>query len=160
MNIENSQSSIIQKDKLPIAINAMLYAGLKAPAQGLAQVSDKVFNTNLTKKIDTYTKNLGIETPKEYKFGSGKWLESTIGQSIGMMIPFMTCYKGLASIGEDSVLLESLGQSEKNTILSGGAGLIYGGIMTPVENNSLKSHFSSAFKCWSYFTVLKSIYKA
>ena len=125
------------KEKQPDLINAFLtsfkYSAIQAPLDGATQLIDKIAKTHLTNDTQFFT------TPKPTSFGSSQWVASTLGNTLGMMIPSIAIAKFMVSPLTTNVLDESLisqnsllGLSLKNATLTG---LTYGSVFTPSDSN-------------------------
>lgn len=77
-----------QRDPISEATNSFLHSLVQAPANGLAQMVDKGFGTNVLPSIQI------IDAPKEAEFFSRNWHAQQVGQAAGMIPWFVGLHKG------------------------------------------------------------------
>ncbi|MBY0547607.1 MAG: hypothetical protein K2W95_09960 [Candidatus Obscuribacterales bacterium] len=67
---------------------AFLHSLVQSPINGVVQISDKAFGTNVLPAVQF------IEAPKEAQFGSKEWHSQQLGQAAGMIPWFVGLHKG------------------------------------------------------------------
>ncbi len=170
LTLETKVSNTLIKGQtaLQILANSAIYSAIDAPLTGLTQIVDKVSGSHLSKVVKHTAETLGIKTPGSEKFGTLNWAAYELGSAAGMMLPFMTIYKGL-SITNDSLLIDSssaltdklaltdtMALAKREALRSGVSGFIYGSVLQPTAANShfLADRFSNGITDAASFGVL------
>ena len=115
-------------------VKEALYSGIQSPVLGISQIVDKVAKTNLSHELAI------LPMPKPAKLGTTKWLAQTIGQGIGMILPFCVSKAIVNPIFKtnlsENLALQSLPVSE-----SIASGAVYGGLFQRVNNQDSNQKF-------------------
>ncbi len=134
-DLTQSHPESIQKDRSVVetALHSAAYTFAQTPLQAMAQISDKVVDTDLQSKL-TF-----MEPPEHTEFGSAKWHAQQIGSAVGMAPWVYAIHRttgGKATrVAGTEVVKEglTLGQHASHAALTGA---IYGGIFTPSADAS------------------------
>lgn len=116
--------------------DSLKYAAVQVPADGAAQLSDRVLGTNFLPEVQMF------EPPKPAEFGSTAWYGQTIGGTVGGAIPFIAMYRCMGPGG--AARLETsgayaLGRSALPYIGKAAlTGALYSGVFQPVHD---EEHF-------------------
>lgn len=136
---------------------ALLHSLVQSPINGVVQISDKAFGTNVLPSVQF------IDAPKEAEFGTKEWHGQQIGQAAGMIPWFVGLHKGSsvlmgravglkagAGLVAEASAVRGVGAAEAQTTArmaegflsrktavevgsSALSGLTYGALLTPVK---------------------------
>lgn len=114
------------------AWSSFRYSLVQAPVKSLAQIADRTAGTDLEKNADWFKR------PVHAEFGSAAWFGQAVGGTIGSALPFIVMHKmigpGAATRLETSSSYSLLSRAAVKPVLkSVGAGAVYSGLLTPVE---------------------------
>lgn len=114
------------------AWDSLKYSAVQVPADGIAQLSDKVLGTNYLPEVQMF------EPPKPAEFGSTAWYGQTIGGTVGGALPFIAMYRMMGPGGASQLELSgsyALGRSALPYIGKAAAtGAVYSGVFQPVHD--------------------------
>ena len=146
--LASTSSKLLESPERQNLVNEFLssafHAGIQAPAEGLAQLVDKADGGKRFQNMVYFT-----DGPKETAFLSSNWVAQQTGAAVGMLPWFLALNKGASAISERlgagaamkyAAQTESLAVKETfrrsmtvKALESGGAGLVMGGLLTPVS---------------------------
>lgn len=114
------------------AWDSLKYSAVQVPADGIAQLSDKVLGTNYLPEVQMF------EPPKPVEFGSAGWYGQTVGGTVGGALPFIAMYRMMGPGGASQLELSgsyALGRTALPYIGKAAAtGAIYSGVFQPVQD--------------------------
>ncbi len=119
------------------AWDSLRYNAVQVPADGIAQLSDRVLGTNYLPNVQMF------EAPKQAEFGSTAWYGQTIGGTVGGALPFIAMYRMMGPGGAANLETGAYGLGRAALPYIGKAaatGAIYSGVFQPVQDTD---HFWS-----------------
>lgn len=127
-------------------LQSAAYAGAEAPLKAMAQAADHFSGGKMQESVQNGFKSIGVEAPKQTEFGTSSWYAQQLGGAVGMMLPFLAL-RGVANAGANRFLPQSLNAPQtllqaagREAFVSGGAGLLYGTLLTPSKDENVGSN--------------------
>lgn len=137
-------------------LSSAMHSGVQAPAEGVAQLVDRVAGTKWQENVHFQ------DAPAERAFLSSHWVAQQTGAAAGMQPWFLALHKGsscllqrtplapealkLAARGEALTARQTFQLNGFRALESGMAGFAMGGLLTPVGPKEMDSFWSAKFR--------------